>query len=120
MPADIEYDVFLSYASEDSEWCENLAVRLRDEGVRVWFDKWQLQPGDHLLVRLNEGIEKSRKMIAVWTASYFRDDSRVASFDPDSSCFRTDSLRHFRRGLPCPGRARRPHGGCDRSAQSPP
>jgi hypothetical protein len=73
MPGDIEYDVFLSHASEDSEWCETLAQRLRDEGVRVWFDKWELQPGDHLLARLNEGIEKSRKMIAVWTESYFRD-----------------------------------------------
>ena len=74
MPADIEYDVFLSHASEDNEWCEKLALRLRDEGVRVWFDKWELEYGDHLLVRVNEGIEKSRKMIAVWTESYFRDN----------------------------------------------
>jgi hypothetical protein len=28
----IEYDVFLSYASEDHEWTERLAERLRDEG----------------------------------------------------------------------------------------
>ncbi|HEY3135111.1 MAG TPA: TIR domain-containing protein, partial [Blastocatellia bacterium] len=70
---DFQYDAFLSHASEDVEWCERLAERLRDEGVRVWFDKWQLQPGDHLLARLNEGIEKSRKMIAVWTGNYFQD-----------------------------------------------
>lgn len=69
-----EYDVFLSHASEDIAWCEHLAERLRNEGVRVWFDRWELQPGDHLLVRLNEGLEQSRKMVAVWSASYFRDD----------------------------------------------
>jgi len=27
---------------------------MADENVRVWFDRWQLQPGDHLLARLNE------------------------------------------------------------------
>ena len=71
---EFEYDAFLSHASEDGEWCEKLADRLRDEGVRVWFAKRELQPGDHLLARLNEGIEKSRKMIAIWTRNYFREE----------------------------------------------
>jgi sulfatase modifying factor 1 len=71
---DFKYDVFLSHASEDAAWCENLAERLRNEGVHVWFDKWELKPGDHLLARLNEGLRQSRKMVAVWSASYFRDD----------------------------------------------
>jgi len=70
---DQEYDIFLSHASEDAAWCETLAERLRNEGVRVWFDQWKLQPGDNLLARLNDGLAKSRKMIAVWSANYFRD-----------------------------------------------
>ena len=32
-----QYDLFLSHASEDNVWCEKLAERLRDQGVRVWF-----------------------------------------------------------------------------------
>jgi hypothetical protein len=60
----IDYDAFLSHASEDKAWCERLAERLRDEGVRVWFDGWELQPGDHLLVRVNDGLRRSRKLIA--------------------------------------------------------
>ena len=68
-----EFDVFLSHASEDAAWCEQLAERLRNEGVRVWFDRWQLQPGDHLLARLNEALKQSRKMVAVWSACYFAD-----------------------------------------------
>ncbi|MBI3799677.1 MAG: toll/interleukin-1 receptor domain-containing protein [Deltaproteobacteria bacterium] len=71
---DFAYDVFLSHASEDTSWSEQLAERLRNEGVRVWFDKWELRPGAHLLRRLNEGLQQSRKMLAVWSASYFRDD----------------------------------------------
>ncbi|MBI3249664.1 MAG: TIR domain-containing protein [Deltaproteobacteria bacterium] len=68
-----EYDVFLSHASEDTDWCEKLAERLRERGVRVWFDKWELKPGDHLLMRLNDGIANARKMVAVWSENYFRD-----------------------------------------------
>jgi TIR domain/Restriction endonuclease len=70
---EFEYDVFLSHAGEDTEWCETLAERLRNEGVRLWFDKWELQPGDNLLAKLNGGLAKSRKMVAVWSANYFRD-----------------------------------------------
>lgn len=69
----IDYDAFLSPASEDKPWCEQLAMRLRDEGVRVWFDAWELQPGDHLLVYLNDGLRRSRKLIAVWTHNYCHD-----------------------------------------------
>jgi hypothetical protein len=71
---DFAYDVFLSHASEDTAWCERLAERLRNEGVRVWFDKWELHPGDHLLARVNEALQTSRKMVAVWSASYFHDN----------------------------------------------
>lgn len=70
---EFEYDVFLSHAGEDTEWCETLAERLRNEGVRVWFDKWYLQPGDNVLAKINDGLAKSRKMIAVWSTNYFRD-----------------------------------------------
>src|SRR5437868_7944111 len=67
------YDVFLSHASEDQAWCERLAERLRDEGIRVWVDFWEVQPGDHLEARINEGLERSRKLVAVFSKSYFRE-----------------------------------------------
>lgn len=73
------FDVFLSHASEDMTWCGMLAERLRNHGVRVWFDQWELKPGDHLLKRVNEGIARSRKMIAIWSTQYFRND-RVWTF----------------------------------------
>ena len=69
-----DYDLFLSHASEDKDWCEMLAERLRTEGVRVWFDGWELKPGDNLNARIDDGLEQSRKIVAVWTTNYFRDD----------------------------------------------
>jgi len=69
-----EYDVFLSYASEDRAWCERLAECLRAQGIRVWVDFWELQPGDHLEARLNEGLERSRRLVTLFSRSYFRHD----------------------------------------------
>ncbi|MBN1342924.1 MAG: TIR domain-containing protein, partial [Phycisphaerae bacterium] len=69
---DYQFDAFLSHAGEDTPWCEQLAERLRNKGVRVWFDKWRLQPGHNLDVELNNALETSKKMIAVWSAHYFR------------------------------------------------
>jgi hypothetical protein len=76
-----EYDVFLSHASEDAAWCEQLAERLRNEGVRVWFDQWYLKPGHNIDVELNKAIKAARKMVAVWSAAYFRKEwTRVELF----------------------------------------
>jgi len=47
------YDIFISYASEDHTFAEKLATRLRDEGVKIWFDQWKLKAGDHLSNQIN-------------------------------------------------------------------
>ncbi|MCA9681300.1 MAG: toll/interleukin-1 receptor domain-containing protein, partial [Myxococcales bacterium] len=61
MSAEFEFDVFLAHASADKSEVEALAVRLRDEhGLRVWFDRWCLLPGDDLLGGLTAGLAGSR------------------------------------------------------------
>jgi tetratricopeptide (TPR) repeat protein len=44
--ADFKYHVFLSHNSADKPAVEELAVRLRREGIEPWLDKWNLVPGD--------------------------------------------------------------------------
>lgn len=73
-----QYDVFISHASKDSDWCTRLAERLRDQDVRVWFWPWQIKPGDRIEERLGEGLENSQKMVAVWTEDYFADSKTCA------------------------------------------
>src|SRR3569832_798649 len=89
------YDVFLSYASEDRAWCERLAERLRDDGIRVWVDFWELQPGDRLEVRVNEGLERSRKVVALISKSYFRQDKAWTLLE-SYSAQHADALAHER------------------------
>ena len=40
-----KYHVFLSHSSADKPAVEELAVRLRREGIEPWLDKWNLIPG---------------------------------------------------------------------------
>jgi TIR domain len=39
------FDVFLCYNSSDRPHILDLAARLKERGIRSWFDCWQLQPG---------------------------------------------------------------------------
>jgi hypothetical protein len=68
-------DAFLSCAPEDATWGERLAKMLRQDGIRVWFQKRAIEPGEHKLLKLNEALRRSRKMIAVWSPHYFRESN---------------------------------------------
>ncbi|WP_055717342.1 toll/interleukin-1 receptor domain-containing protein [Streptomyces torulosus] len=39
------YDVFASYRRQDGQAVQTIATRLRDQGLKVWFDRWSLTPG---------------------------------------------------------------------------
>jgi hypothetical protein len=40
-----KYDVFISYSSRDRAMAEELANRLREAGLRPFFDRWCLPGG---------------------------------------------------------------------------
>jgi hypothetical protein len=46
MSETFEYDVFLSYSSNDKEIVHALAERLKRDGLRVWLDAWLTQMGN--------------------------------------------------------------------------
>ena len=43
------FDVFISYGSKDVDVVRALAEKLTDRGLRVWFDQWELRPGDSVV-----------------------------------------------------------------------
>ncbi|NQV27910.1 MAG: TIR domain-containing protein [Rhodopirellula sp.] len=51
------YDVFLSHNSDDKDHVENIARELLKVGLRPWFDKWDLAPGDAITDKLEWAIE---------------------------------------------------------------
>jgi small GTP-binding protein len=52
-----KYDVFLSHNSKDKDEVEAIARKLMSKGIRPWFDKWDLAPGDILVDKLEWAID---------------------------------------------------------------
>jgi hypothetical protein len=55
-----EYDVFLSYNSGDRADVLTLANELVRRGIRVWFDVWELRPGERWQTELERAISYTR------------------------------------------------------------
>jgi len=48
MADEFRYDLFLSHSAKDKEVVRPVAERLRADGLRVWFDEWEIKPGDSI------------------------------------------------------------------------
>lgn len=67
-----DFDAFISYASEDRAFASKIARKLRDGGLRVWFDESELRVGSSLTGTLDGGLAKSRYAIVVMSEAYIR------------------------------------------------
>jgi hypothetical protein len=54
------FDVFLNHNSGDKPIVEEIGVRLRGEGLRVWLDIWELRPGFPWQEGIEEAVQASR------------------------------------------------------------
>ena len=63
MTIDFQYDVFLSHNSQDKPRVRKLAERLKQAGLRVWFDEWVIQPGDDIYLAIERGLEGARVQV---------------------------------------------------------
>lgn len=67
-----EYDVFICHASEDKEsFVRELAKKLSDKGLRVWYDEFTLLLGDSLRRKIDFGLSKSRYGVVVLSKNFF-------------------------------------------------
>ena len=93
MPEEFPYDVFLSHSTKDKLVVRDVAERLRKDGLRVWFDEWEIRPGDSIPAKIEEGLERSRVLVLCMSANAFGSD--WAQFGvrhvPDSEKERADN-----------------------------
>ncbi len=97
MPEEFQYDVFLSHSAKDKAVVRPLAERLRQNGLKVWFDEWVLKPGDSIPPKIEEGLERSRVLVLCMSANAFGSD--WAQLEAGTFRFR-DVLNKERRFLP--------------------
>ncbi|MBP3618911.1 MAG: toll/interleukin-1 receptor domain-containing protein [Lachnospiraceae bacterium] len=51
--------IFLSHTSVDKPFVEKLAKDLKNLGINVWYDKYQIKVGESILWKIDEGIKES-------------------------------------------------------------
>lgn len=51
--------VFISYSHDDAEWVGKFAEALREHGVDVWLDTWQVHAGEPLRDAIEAGLRGS-------------------------------------------------------------
>ncbi len=57
------YDVFLSHNAQDKPRVRRLAERLKQAGLRVWFDEWNIRSADVIALKVDKGLEQSRVLL---------------------------------------------------------
>lgn len=58
-----EYDAVISYAPNNRDIVTLIAKRLRDAGLRVWFDMWDLLPGRSWVESTLRALEETRVVL---------------------------------------------------------
>jgi len=48
--------LFISYSSEDKNFAEQLATNLKNLGIGIWLDKWEIKVGDSIIEKIEKGI----------------------------------------------------------------
>ena len=94
-PKVFKYDVFLSHSSKDKPVARELADRLKGDGLKVWFDEWEIKLGDSIPSKIESGLDRSRVLVLCMSANAF--GSEWAQLEAGTFRFR-DPLnkdRHF-------------------------
>jgi len=95
MSEQFKYDVFLSHNSKDKSVVRELAERLTDNGLRVWLDEWQIQPGDLIPKKIIEGLEQSRVLVLCMSANFFASEWAMFESYTPLFCDPTNIQRRF-------------------------
>ncbi|MEA4957142.1 hypothetical protein SDC9_40610 [bioreactor metagenome] len=76
-----KYDVFISHSSEDKEFTNNLAKKLKGCGFNVWYDDFVIQIGNNIRKTISEGIKNSQFGIIVLSNSFMESDWANHEYD---------------------------------------
>jgi hypothetical protein len=66
------WDFFISYTSADRQWAEWMAWELEQAGYGVLIQAWDFVAGSNWAVRMQDGIARAERTIAVLSGAYLR------------------------------------------------
>ena len=59
---------FVSYNKSDKGVARSIGAHMSLVGIDVWFDEWEVQAGDSIPGKLNEGLANFDAFVLVWSA----------------------------------------------------
>jgi len=62
-------NIFISHRKSDDREAERLAVEIRNAGHEVWLDEWNIDLGDSIIERMNEGLTGSAYVVLCYSSS---------------------------------------------------
>ncbi|MBK1884410.1 toll/interleukin-1 receptor domain-containing protein [Luteolibacter pohnpeiensis] len=92
-------DAYICYNSNDLDWVKRIAEQLESETIdgakssrtlNVFFDRWDMGPGDSLIDKMNEGMAKARHVICVLSPEFLAADwprfewKHIVASDPNN------------------------------------
>src|SRR5271170_6267426 len=63
-----EQKVFISHSANDADWARSFAQALKERGVTVWFDEFDVQPGESVRDAVEAGLRSSDVLVALLDA----------------------------------------------------
>lgn len=60
-----EPKVFISHSTNDADWARSFAQALKERGVSVWFDEFDVKPGESWRDAIEAGLRGSDILVAL-------------------------------------------------------
>ncbi|MDD5392700.1 MAG: toll/interleukin-1 receptor domain-containing protein [Thiothrix sp.] len=65
----LKANVFISHRKHDTELAERLSQTLEQAGHTVWFDEWEINLGDSIVERINQGLEGMSYLVLCYSSA---------------------------------------------------
>jgi nucleoside 2-deoxyribosyltransferase len=62
--------VFISHSTHDADWARSFAQALKQKGVIVWFDEFDVRPGESFRDAVESGLRNSDVLVALLDPEY--------------------------------------------------
>ena len=59
--------VFLSHSSKDKPLARKIAEKIKDVGIKVWLDEWEILVGDSITQKIQTGLESANYVAVLLT-----------------------------------------------------
>lgn len=57
--------IFISYAHENKDFVDRLAIQLVNQNIHVWLDRWELSLGDSVIEKVQEAVDGSSALLVI-------------------------------------------------------